>query len=147
MCLFLFSWLLRAQRFYLSTAGQRAALYYVKDKVGKLEVQFDPSFEESTSKTSLKFNSLGTQARGYPLPHHVPRKMTCGPFWATHCRRFIETQAFDENKVEFKSGADKPFHWTVMSNLQSNLGTSNKICATGGIHVKPLQQTRNTLPG
>ena len=55
VCLFVFSWLLRTQRFYLSTAGQRTALYFVNDKVGKLEVLFDPSFEESTSKTSLKF--------------------------------------------------------------------------------------------
>ena len=36
-------------------SGPPAALYYVNNKVGKLEVQFDPPLEESTSKTSVKF--------------------------------------------------------------------------------------------
>ena len=38
---------------YLSPAGPRAVLFYVNEKVGKLEVEFDPSFEENTSETSL----------------------------------------------------------------------------------------------
>ena len=46
-----FSWLLRGSesRFEwscLSATGTRAALYYVNKKVGKLEVQFDPSSKE-----------------------------------------------------------------------------------------------------
>ena len=37
----------------------------------------------------------------------MARRMMCGPSWVAHLRRssFIETQAFVENKVHFKSGA------------------------------------------
>ena len=37
----------------------------------------------------------------------MARRMMCGPSWVAHLRRssFIETLAFVENKVHFKSGA------------------------------------------
>ena len=108
-------------------------------------MKFDPSFQESTSKTSL--NSLETQAHVH-LPNHMPRRMMCGPSGATHSRRSssIETQAFVENEVDFKSGAMFatvwPCRWNVMTNSRSNLGTSNKFCLTGGIQVQPLPPSR-----
>ena len=60
----------------------------------------------------------------------------CGPSGATISRRgsFIETQAFVENKVYFKSGAI----FAAVPDSRSNLGTSAKMRPTGGIQVKPL---------
>ena len=60
VCFGVLQWLLRAsesrfERFISQRLGSRAALYYVNEKVGKIEVQCDPSFRESTTKTSLNF--------------------------------------------------------------------------------------------
>ena len=46
---------------------------------------------------------METQAHAY-LPHHMPRRVMCGPSLATHYPRslFIETQTHVENRVDFK---------------------------------------------
>ena len=85
----------------------------------------------------------------------MPTKMMCGLSWGTHdhSRRssFNESQAFVENKVEFKSGA---FFCRGLAELQEchdklkvKLGTDTKMCPTREIHVQPLAHNNlYTLP-
>ena len=86
-----------------------------------------------------------------PLRHVYTRVPPWGPSWAADFQSsFIETQAFVENKVHFKSGAifaaNRAMSLECCYNSRSNLGMSTQMCPAGEIHGKPLAHNRPHTP-
>ena len=129
---------------YLSAAGPRASLYYVNDKVGNKK--FDPSFEESTSKTSPNLKFAWKWSTRLPASPYVKKD---------DVRSFLGS-SFSEKFIYWDTGLRWKQSWfqigrqfcrsSRVPNSLSNLGTSTKMCPTGGIYVKPLARNKLHTP-
>ena len=115
---------------YLSAAGPRVSLYYVNGRLetwSRIWMKFDPSFEESTSKISLKF--AWNLSKRLPTSPHAKRD---------DVRSFRSNYFFVENKVYFKSGAIFAADRAVRGNPRKPLTRNKRVYLKEGIRNPEL---------